>query len=78
MNYFGPFQNDYCFYFQLVSMFSAFSFLLSLIALISYILFNSKKLNNMIIINGFMTLLNLFFIYFVNRLLFTICVSSLR
>ena len=76
-NYFGPLGEDYCVYFYALSIFFGIGFAISLISVISFIVFNHKKVNSTFIINTIIILLNAFFLYLSNRLLHTMCVKAL-
>ena len=70
---FGPLHPSYCRYFYVLAIFSFFSFLACLFGC-GYNLLNKKKMN----VNLLLVLLNSFFGYFVNRLLYSMCVASLN
>jgi len=76
-DYFGPLPRQYCAYFYILSIIFGFSFVLSLVSLGIYVVVNFKKLNTMFIVNSIFVLFNTFLIYFVNRLLHTICIKSI-
>jgi hypothetical protein len=69
---FGPLHLSYCKYFYILSIFSFFSFIACLLGC-GYNLLNKKKMN----VNVLLVLVNSFFGYFVNRLLYSMCVGSL-
>jgi hypothetical protein len=75
--YFGPLGKEYCTYFYALSIFFGVGFVFSTISVLSYIVMNRKKVDGMFIANSFVLLLNSFLLYFVNRLLNTMCVKSL-
>jgi hypothetical protein len=75
--YFGPLGREYCTYFYALSIFFGIGFVFSLISVGTYIVMNHKKVDAMFIANSFVLLLNSFLIYFVNRLLNTMCIKSL-
>ena len=70
---FGPLHPSYCRYFYVLAIFSFISFLACLLGC-CYNLLNKKKMN----VNLLLVLLNSFFGYFVNRLLYSMCVASLN
>ncbi len=75
--YFGPLDKGACIYFLFLTM---FFFALLVIALFTELLFvikNFKQLNFRIFSNGVLLLFNIFVVYFVNRLLYTMCSKSL-
>ena len=75
---FGPLNKDACIYFLFISGLFYFVFILIIIASIIYLMRNPKefKLSNLTVGN-ISLLLNCFILYFVNRLLYTMCVKSL-
>jgi hypothetical protein len=75
--YFGPLGKEYCTYFYVLAIFFGIGFVLSSISVLSYIVMNHKKVDAMFIANSTVLLLNSFLLYFVNRLLNTMCVKSL-
>lgn len=75
--YFGPLGKEYYTYFYALSIFFGIGFVVSAISVASYIVMRYKKVDMMFIANSFILLLNSFLIYFVNRLLNTMCVKSL-
>ena len=75
--YFGPLSREYCVYFYVLSVFFGFVFVISLVSIVFYVAMNYKKLNGMYVANFVMILINLFIMYFVNRLLNTMCVKSI-
>ena len=73
---FGHLTIHSCYYFLLLS---AFFFIVLGIVFFSelyFVLKNYKTLNLRIVFNGLLLLLNVFIVYFVNRLLFTMCQKS--
>jgi len=75
--YFGPLPREYCVYFYALSIFFGFVFIVSLGSFLAVLVFNFKKMNAMVIVNGIMVLINAFLAYLVNRLLHTMCVKSI-
>ena len=75
---FGPLNKDACIYFLFISALFYFVFILILIGSIIYLMRNPKefKLSN-ITLGNFSLLLNCFVLYFVNRLLYSMCATSL-
>jgi hypothetical protein len=76
-NYFSPLDKSACVYFFIITM---IFFVLLVIALgteILYLIKHFKDLNIKIISNGIILLFNIFLAYFVNRLLYSMCVKSL-
>lgn len=77
-NYFGPLSKEYCMYFYFMSILFFILFLLSLLGIVTAAIYNPKSINIMFVVNGVMLLFNVFIIYFINRLLNTMCTSSLK
>ena len=75
---FGPLNKEACIYFLFISALFYFVFILILIGSGIYLMRNPKefKLSN-ITLGNFSLLLNCFVLYFVNRLLYSMCVKSL-
>ena len=76
-NYFGPLPQKYCVYFYFLSIFFGIIFAISILSIVSFIVFNQKKLNSLTTMNLILFSINSFIVYFVNRLLHTMCVRSL-
>ena len=69
---FGPMDPAYCKYFYFLSVFAFFSFVTAVLTCL-YAVVNRKKVGaNMILVA-----IQSFFGYFVNRLLYSMCVASL-
>jgi hypothetical protein len=77
-NYFGPLGKEWCIYFYVLSMFFLLAFGLSIIGIISSVVFNKKKIDSMFVANSVAILFNTLLAYFVNRLLNTMCVNSVN
>jgi len=74
MNFFGPLSVDYCVYFYAISI---FFFVLAVIATVFFILGllkSGKDRSSMMMIPS---ILSLYLMYFVNRLLNSMCQASL-
>lgn len=76
--YFGPLSKKWCNYFYFFSVFFFVVFSISLILMIGTLVMNYKKVNITIILNAVLLLFNSFIVYFVNRLLYSVCVNSLH
>jgi hypothetical protein len=72
---FGPLDKKYCIYFYFLSIILYVFFVVSGISLIALFF---KKFDKTVLFNNAFVLINLLIAYFVNRLFYTICVSSLR
>ena len=73
--FFGPLDKKYCTYFYFLSI---ILFVFLVISGISLVALFFKKFDKTILFNNSFVLINLLIAYFVNRLFYTICVSSLR
>lgn len=76
-DYFGPLGQEYCVYFYFFSVFFGVSFLLSVLSILSFVVFKFNKVNSTFIINSLLILVHTFFAYLSNRLLNTMCVRTL-
>ena len=76
-SYFTPLDKKYCNYFYILSIIFAIIFVLVLVTLIIGILKFHKKLDKFLLFNGICILINMFVGYFVNRLLYSMCVKSI-
>jgi len=77
-NYFGPLGKEYCLYFYLMSIMFFVIMIFAVFGLIFTLIKKRKEVNTMFIINGVMLLTNSILAYFVNRLLHTMCINSVR
>ena len=75
--YFGPLDKSSCIYFLVLSMLFFGMLVFVLIAEIYYTITNFRQLNFRIVYNGLLLLLNFWLVYFVNRLMYTMCSKSL-
>ena len=73
--FFGPLDKKYCVYFYFLSII-LFVFLIG--STISLVILFFKKHDKTVLFNNTFVIVNLLIAYFVNRLFYTICVSSLR
>lgn len=78
--YFGPLnlKPEYCLYFYYVSVVFFIMFALSSLGLLMYVAKNFKKVKGAYLINSLSLLLSTFISYFANRVLYTMCLSSLK
>ena len=75
--YFGPLSRDYCVYFYILTIMSALAFVMSVISIGYYTITHIKKVDSMFVFNSVYVLFSSFLVYFVNRLLHTMCVKSI-
>ena len=73
--FFGPLSKDYCYYFLFLSMFFFFFLILFIIFNIYYLIKNFKSVKSGEVMSSIAMILNLLIAYFVNRLLYTMCVK---
>jgi hypothetical protein len=76
--YFGPLSKDWCIYFLILSMFFLFVFVTGAISATLLGLKNYKKLDFMLVLHAIALLGNSLLAYFVNRLLYTMCMNSIH
>lgn len=74
--YFGALGKESCVYFYVMSIIFGISFVMGLISFIAYLVANIKKLDKHMAFMGLHSLITVFLVYFVNRLLHTMCVNS--
>lgn len=77
-NYFGPLGKEYCLYFYFMSMFFFVLIIISILGMLFDIMKKPKNvdINKMVI--SVMLLFNAIIAYFVNRLLNTMCINSVK
>ncbi len=72
---FGPMHKDYCLYFYYLSIFGFILLTLSFLTMVRLVI--ARKRDGMFYMNSFMVLLGYGIFYFQNRLLHSMCSSSL-
>lgn len=79
-SYFGPLnlKPEYCLYFYYVSVVFFILFTISSFGFFLYILKNFKKVKPEYLVNSLSLLLSTFISYFANRVLYTMCLSSMK
>jgi len=77
-NYFGPLSKEYCLYFYILSILSFIFFVVGLFSFVVIIIKKYKSLESTFYMNNIFTLFNILIIYFVNRLLHTMCIVSVH
>jgi len=75
-SFFEPLPREYCNYFYFLSIFFAIIFVLTIVSAIYGLIFNYKKFNVIFSLNMFMVIINSLLAYFVNRLLYSMCIKS--
>jgi len=76
-NYFGPLDSSGCLYFLIITVIFFIGLVSVFISEVIFVLQNSNKLNFRMVSGGILILFNIFLAYFVNRLLYSMCVKSL-
>ena len=74
--FFGPLDKSACVYFFIISVLFFIFFILLIGSEFIYILNNYNKLNFKTFSGGLIILFNMFIVYFVNRMLYTMCISA--
>lgn len=78
MNLFmGPLNEKYCMYFLIIAIIALVGIFSTIISALMYVYKNLNKTNNTTLIMYLSLLLNLYIVYFANRLLYSMCVKSL-
>lgn len=75
--FFSPLGKQYCWYFYLLALFALILILLKAINIV-YSIFSKKGKDSASYASDFILLISLLLSYFVNRLLYSMCVGSLR
>lgn len=76
-NFFGPLDKKSCSYFLFLTIFFFIALTFALFAEFVFLIKNFRQLDLRIFTNEILLLLNFFIMYFVNRLLYTMCSKSL-
>jgi hypothetical protein len=76
-NYFTPLDKGSCVYFFIISAVFFIMLLVVIAVNIFWLIKNYKQFNFRILTGGVVMLFNIFLAYFVNRLLYSMCVKSL-
>lgn len=74
---FGPLDKKYCNYFYFFSVAGFILIVMCILFTLAICLRSYKNLDSKIIVNLLMMIINSFFIYFSNRLLYTMCIKAL-
>jgi hypothetical protein len=78
---FSPLSKEYCTYFYILSMFFYVLLVIFILLSLGYLIKNFNNLKDIkfvLLIYGIQVIVSLFLSYFVNRLLYSICVNSLH
>ena len=74
---FTPLDKKYCNYFYYLSVFSYCLFIFLILALVWKLIFHYKKIDSLLCFNSVSLIITTFISYFVNRLMYSMCVKSL-
>ena len=74
---YGPLDKQSCIYFFVLTIFFFITFIIIIISGLIFSIKNYKNINSMYIFRGILLLFNAFLAYFVNRLLYNMCIRSL-
>ena len=78
---FSPLSKEYCAYFYILSIFFYVVLVIFILLSLGYLIKNYNNLKDIkfiLLIYGIQVIVSLFLSYFVNRLLYSICVNSLH
>jgi hypothetical protein len=76
-NYFGPLDSSGCLYFLIITIIFFIGLVSVFISEVLFVINNYNKLNFRMVSAGILILFNIFIAYFMNRLLYSMCVKSL-
>lgn len=76
--YFDPLNKDSCIYFEILMMFFFGVLIIVFLAEMYYVFTNYSSLNFRIVMHGLLLLINIFIMYFIYRLFYSICIMSLK
>lgn len=74
---FTPLDKKYCIYFYYISVISFCFFILILLTTLWCLAFETKKINLIFCMNSVSLIISTFLAYFVNRLMYSMCVKSM-
>lgn len=80
-NLFGPLPKEYCYYFYIMSIFFYVVLISFIILSLGYLVKNYnnlKEIKFVLLIYSIQVIVSLFLSYFVNRLLYSMCINSLH
>ena len=75
---FGPLGQEYCIYFYFLSIFFFVTFVGYFLITIVNIIRNPKIVNGQMLLNSALLLIYTLVPYYVNRLMYTMCINSVR
>jgi hypothetical protein len=74
---YGPLDKQACVYFMFLTVVFFIILVLTLLSEVFFLIKNYKNIKRENIVTGILMLINIFVVYFVNRLLYNMCVNSL-
>ena len=74
---YGPLDKQACVYFMFLTVVFFIILVLTLLSEVFFLIKNYKNITRGNIVTGILMLINIFIVYFVNRLLYNMCVKSL-
>ena len=75
---FGTLSQDYCIYFYILAVVGFILFLIFFFYLLYLLFFNGKKVDSNVYVMTISGCISYFFFYFTYRLLYSMCMSSLK
>jgi hypothetical protein len=78
MDFFGPLNKDSCKYFYYVSIIAGISLAITSCGALFVVITHFKKLDFLMISSIAQILINTFIVYFLNRILYSMCIGSLK
>ena len=78
MDFFTPLSKDSCKYFYYISIIAGISLAITFCGAIFVVVTHFKKLDFLLLSSIGYILINSFIVYFLNRLLYSMCISSLK
>ena len=78
MDFFGPLNKDSCKYFYYVYIIAGISLAITFCGAIFVVITHFKKLDFLMLSSMGYILINSFIVYFLNRLLYSMCMGSLK
>jgi predicted membrane channel-forming protein YqfA (hemolysin III family) len=74
--FFGPLDKTSCLYFLALSVLAFISLAIMILSLIVLAIRTPSKIDYTLLAKGVLVYINMFLVYFVNRLMYTMCVKS--
>jgi hypothetical protein len=74
---YAPLDKEACLYFMFLTVVFFIILVFTLLSEVFFLIKNYKNITRGNIVTGILTLINIFIVYFVNRLLYNMCIKSL-